>query len=274
MLYDPGELSTYRASDGNVVRIEYIKTVSSTAELAREYARNGKPDRYAVFSEQQKTSPIIGTRLADGAVENGIFISLILRPSIFPSQAGLLAPLAATALLNAYEEHTTQNAAIGWVSDVLYNGEKIGGCTIEGKLDNVSSYEYLIVNFALKLDTKTFSPRLTDMIRRVFDDESPSVSMLIARTVLNKFFTVYSDIKNPSKHMNFYKHKFAYYGKRIKFIKDGKKVPGKISDVDKKNCALIVEDTNGQSYNITSPSSIAFPKHFDIHTILNITKKH
>lgn len=273
MLYDPGELSTYRASDGSVVKIEYIKKVSSTAEIAREYANSGKPDRYAVFAEQQTTSPIIGTRLSDGTVENGIFISLILRPSIFPSQAGLLAPLVATALLNAYEEHTTNTASIGWISDVLYNGQKIGGCTVEGRLDNLSSYEYLIINFALKLDTKTFSPRLTDMIRRVFDDESPSVSMLIARTVLNKFFTVYADIKNPSKHMNFYKHKFAYYGKRVKFLKDGKRVPGKIIDVDKKTCALIVEDSHGDRYSITHSRAITFYRHLDFLNIKRITKK-
>ena len=267
MLYGPGELSTYRASDGSIVKIEYIKKVSSTAEIA------GKPDRYAVFAEQQTTSPIIGTRLSDGAAENGIFISLILRPSIFRSQASLLAPLAATALLNAYEEHTTNTASIGWVSDVLYNGQKIGGCTVKASFDNLSSCEYLIVNFALKLDTKTFSPRLTDMIRRVFDDESPSVTMLIARTVLNKFFTVYSDIKNPSKHINFYKHKFAYYGKKVKFLKDGKRIPGKIVDVDKRTCSLIVEDSSGESHKITSLSEIAFYRHLDFLKIKNIINR-
>jgi BirA family biotin operon repressor/biotin-[acetyl-CoA-carboxylase] ligase len=268
MLYDPGELSSYRASDGNIVRIEYIKKVSSTAKIAREYAEAGKPDRYVIFAEQQTESPIIGTRLSDGASENGIFLSLILRPSIFPSQATLLAPLAATALLNAYEEHTTNSAEIGWISNVIYNGQKIGGCTIISSSDGAASYKYLIINFALKLDTKTFSPRLTDMIRRVFDDERPSVSMLIARTVLNKFFTVYSDIKNPSKHMNFYKHKFAYYGRKIKFFKDGKKLPGKIVDVDKKNCALIIEDAKGHNYSISSPSGIVFSRRLNINGLM------
>ncbi len=256
MMYDPGELTSYRASDGNVVKIEYYKRLPSTAELARKYALSGTPDRFVVFAEEQTTSPILGTKLSDGSAEKGIFISLILRPSIFPSQAGLLGPLATVALLGAFEEHTMQSASIGWVTDILYNGRKIGGCVIEGKLNDYSSYEYMIVNFALKIDSRTFSPRLTDIIRKVFDDENPSVAMLVARTVLNKFFTVYADIKNPSKHMNLYKQKFANYGKRVVFTKDGKKYSGRITDVDKKNCVLIVSDTKGKTHEISSPSSI------------------
>ena len=89
MKYDPGELTSFRASDGNVVKIEHFKDLPSTVELAREYAIAGKADRYVVFAERQATSNIIGTRLSDGAYEKGIFMSIILRPAIFPSQAGL-----------------------------------------------------------------------------------------------------------------------------------------------------------------------------------------
>ena len=81
-------------------------------------------------------------------------------------------------------------------------------------------------------------------------------------------YTVYSDIKNPSKHMNFYKHKFAYYGRKIKFFKDGKKLPGKIVDVDKKNCALIIEDAKGHSYSISSPSGIIFSRRLNINSLM------
>ena len=267
MTYEPLETTSYRASDTNVVKIEHHKLLPSTAALAREYALAGKPDRFVVFSEQQTTSPIIGTKLNEGDVENGVFISLILRPSIFPSQAGLIGPLAATALLSAFEEHTTETAGIGWITDIIYDGKKIGGCSIEGKLNDYSSYEYMIISFALRLDNRTFSPRLTDMIRKVFDNENPSVPMLIARTILNKFFAVYADIKNPAKHMNFYKQKFAYYGQKVKFIKDGKKYSGKIADVDKQNCILLVSDSDGNIVKINSPSNVILSQKFNLSKI-------
>lgn len=268
MIYDPGELTTYRTTDGNAIKIEYYKELPSTIELAKEYALQGKPDRYVVFAERQASSPIIGTKLADGEFENGIFMSIILRPSFFPSQAGLLGPLAATALLGAFEEHTTKTAGIGWVSSIIYDGRKIGGVSIEGKLNDYSSYEYMIVSFALKLDKSFFSPRLTDIIRKVFDDENPSVAMLVGRTVLNKFFKVYMDIKNPTKHMDYYKQKFCYYGKKIKYFSDGKKHSGKIVDIDKKNCVLHIADSKGNTFIVTSPSSIILPEKSNISIYL------
>ncbi len=264
MQSDPVEIISYRAGDGNMVKIEYHKRLPSTASLAREYAIAGKPDRFVVFAEEQPIYSHSGTKLTDNAVEKGVFLSLILRPSIFPSQAGLIGPLATVALLGAFEEHTTTTAGIGWVTDIIYDGKKIGWCTVEGKLNDFSSYEYMIVSFALKIDDRTFAPRLTDMIRKVFDDESPSVPMLIARTVLNKFFTVYADIKNPSKHMNIYKQKFAYYDKKIIFLKDGKKTAGKIIDVDKKSCVLTVSDRKGETFTVTSPTGIIFPQEIKI----------
>lgn len=269
MLYDPGETTSFRASDGNMIKIEYYRELPSTVALAKSYAESGKPDRYVVFAEKQLPSAITGNKASsDSIFESGIFMSIILRPSFFPSQAGLLAPLAATALLGAFEEHTTKSAGIGWLSSIIYNNKKIGGCTVEGKLNDFSSYEYMIVTFALRMDQNVFTPRLTDLIRKVFDDENPSVSMLVARTVLNKFFTVYLDIKNPAKHMDYYKQKFCYYGKRIRYFADGKKHIGKIIDVDKKNCMLEIQGADGKNLYITSPSSIIIPQKNGILDVL------
>ena len=56
--YDPSRESkenviSIRESDGSIVKLEVHSSLNSTAKLAREYARLGYPDRYAVFSERQ-----------------------------------------------------------------------------------------------------------------------------------------------------------------------------------------------------------------------------
>ena len=143
--------TSFRDSDGNIIKFEYRDSLHSTTELAREYARSGYPDRYVIYTELQGTSSITRTKLPEGEMEKGIFISCILRPSIFPSQAGILGPLAAVALATALEEHTEKKIGIGWVSDVYCDGVRIGGAAIEGKLDNHAAYEYLIVSFAVRI---------------------------------------------------------------------------------------------------------------------------
>ena len=250
---------SFRASDGNTVKLEYWESLPSAIDLAREYAKSGYPDRYTVFTEKQTALSATGDSLSENTTEKGLFLSCILRPSIFPSQAGAVAPLSALAFTLALEEHTSKKLGIGWVSDIYCDGIKIGGVSVEGKLDNFTSYEYLIVSFSVKLDDKNFPPRLTDMVRQVFEEDSISVSMIMAKTVLNKFFGVYRELKNTAKHMNLYVSKFALTDKKIKFIDDGKKRSAKIVGVSKEDLTLIIETRDGKKINISSPSLVIIP---------------
>ena len=65
MLYDPGETTSFRASDGNMVKIEYYRELPSTAALAKSYAESGKPDRYRAigyyFKNRYKRKKCSGT---------------------------------------------------------------------------------------------------------------------------------------------------------------------------------------------------------------------
>ncbi len=253
-------ISSMRLSDGSSIKLEFHSSLRSTSALAKEYAASGYPDRYVIITDKQY-SPLLGkAKQEESDFENGVFISVILRPSFFPSQVGLLGPLCATALLTALEQHTSHALGIGWMSDVYLNGERIGGASIEGKLDSFSAFEYMIVSFAVRLEEDKFSPRLNDMIRKVFENDNQSVGMIIAKTVVSKFFKLYQDIKNPEKHIGLYKRKFILTGKRIKYLKGEKKHSCKVVDVDSETFSLICEGKSGQKFSITSPSSVIIPK--------------
>ena len=131
--------------------------------------------------------------------------------------------------------------------------------SVEGKLDDFTSYEYLIVSFSVKLDPKKFTPRLTDMVRRVFEDGNQSISMIMAKTVLNRFFAIYKEIKTPEKHLNHYVDRFALKNKKIKYIENGKKKTVRVLDVNKDTLQLLVETKDGKVINISSQSSVVIP---------------
>ena len=245
-----GEFINVRVAD-SMVKLEYHERLDSVSALAREYAKNGYPDRYAVLAEYD------GAHEADG---KGLYMSLILRPSIFPSQAGLLSSLSAVALTLALDEHTTKKLGIGWVSSIYCNGRCIGGVTIEGKLDNHTTYEYIIINFAVKLSKEDFPNRITDLIKKVFESDNTSVAVIIAKTLLSKFFPLYANIKNPQKFMNKYKERFALGGVRLKYLADGKKKACKALGVNPTDCALIVENRGEGIIHITNPNIVIIPK--------------
>ena len=241
-----------RASDNSIVKIEYHERVESSISLMREYAQDMSfPDRYAVLSKYDYTY---------GSDSQGLHLSLLLRPSLFPAQAGLLKALATVALAKALEEHTEKHIGIGWVGKIYCDGKQIGGVNIEGKLDNFTTYEYIIVNFAVKLSNENFPPRLTDLIKKVFEEDNNSIAMIIAKNILNKFFPYYQKMKSSTKFMQEYHQRFILSGIKVKLIEDGRKTSCKILSVSRENCALIVEARDKSIRYITSPASVIIPK--------------
>ena len=250
-----------REQDGSVVQLETYETLPSTARLAKQYAKEGYPDRYAVFSERQIRSSVTGGKTSEVETEYGMFMSLILRPSFFPSQAALLGAMTATAAAIGLQEHTEKRIGLGWVSDIYCEGVKIGGCTLEGKLDNFTTYEYVIVNFAVRLDSNNFPPMLTDMVRKVFESENTSISMIIARSILSKFLYFYSSFKTQRTFMDLYNEKFILRGKKIRYGNESKKKSCKVLGVDSESGALIVSMKNGDVLHVTSPQHVVIPRH-------------
>ena len=162
--------------------------------------------------------------------------------------------------MTALEEHTTKRLGIGWVSNVFCEGKQIGGVSIEGKLDNFTSYEYIIVNFTVELSDENFPPRISDLIQKVFASDNHSMATIIAKNIISKFFPLYSGLKNSEKFMTLYTRKFILTGVRVKMLKDGKKQACRIVGVDPESCALLLDAGNRTRVTVTSPTAVQIPK--------------
>ena len=251
----------YREADGSIINFEAHSSLKSPLELARYYAKEKNyPDRYVVFTDRLTKSKITAKKDIEAEAEYGIFMSCILRPSIFPSQAALLSAMSTAAMVSALEEHTTKKMGIGWVSDVYCDGVKIGSVSLEGKLDNFTTYEYIIISFNVKLTKDDFPPRLADMVKRVFENENTSVNMVIARNILTKFFKFYQNLKTPQKFMSEYTQRFALRGKKVKYFRDEKWKSHKVLGIDSKTGELIIDNGREPDIKVSSPGLIQNPR--------------
>lgn len=249
-----------RTQEGKILHLECHETLPSTHELARSYARAGYADGYVVFSENQTKYDSLGRHLAAGASEHGVYLSCVLRPSIFTSQAGFLGAMSAVALITALEEQTDSRLGIGWVSDIFCEGERIGTTATEGKIDSFMAYEYIIVSFSVKLSDEYFPPRLSDMIKKVFESENTSIPLIIAKNILSKFFALYPKrVKTPEKFMENYKRKFILSGVKAKYVEGGKKRRCKILGIESNYGRLIVEAKDGTIKHISGARNIIVP---------------
>lgn len=249
-----------RTHEGRSLHIECHDSLPSVHNFARSCARLGYPDGYVIFSEEQTAANSLGETLKKQKKERGIYISCILRPSISPSQAGFLGPLSAVACVNALQEQTKAKIGIGWISDIFCNGKKIGKIMMEGKLKDAYSYEYIIVSFTLKTSEDDFPPRLPDLVKKVFERDNTSISLIVAKNILSKFFSLFTQkIKTPEKFMDIYSRNFVLRGIKTTCTHDGKKQNCKILNVDKTNCSLIVEGRGGAIIEILNPRNIFVP---------------
>lgn len=256
-----------RVDEGRILHVECHESMPSTLALARIYAREGYSDGYIVFSESQTDFDALGRPLEVGESERGVFLSCILRPSIFPSQAGFIGAMSAVALACALEGQTEKPVGIGWVSDVFCDGKKIGTTSIEGKLDSFMAYEYIIVSFAVKITEEDFPPRLSNLIKKVFVSENTSTSLIIAKDILSKFFELYPKrVKSPDKFMDAYMRKFILGGEKAKYIDGGKKKRCKILGVDSADGRLLIETKSGDILHISGIRNIILPEKIKIKT--------
>lgn len=259
MAIDGRSYSTIKVGNGTTVKIEYRDFASSTAALAKEYAIQGYPDRYAIFTEHQATSEITGTKLRDGELEKGVFISLILRPSFFLAQAASLGTMSVVAFTQALESYTTKEFSIGWVSDIFCEGVKIGGTQIEGKIKDANNYDYIIVTFAARIDEKNFPPRLKDSVKMIFEKDNYSLGMMMTKTILDKFFLAYSNIKASDNHKKYYVSKFALLNTKIKYIDGDKRKNAKVIGIDKDTLSLIIATRGQEEITVSKPSAVIIP---------------
>ena len=238
----------YREADGSIINFEAHSSLKSPTDLARYYAtEKNYPDRYVVFTDKLTRSKVTASnKKVEAESEHGIFMSCILRPSIFPSQATLLSAMSTAALASALQTHTEKPIGIGWVSDIYCDGVKIGSASIEGKLDDFTTYEYILVSFNVRISKENFPPRLENMI--------------IARTVLSHFFKFYQNLRTPQKFMDVYNDKFALRGKRVKFLRGEKWKAYKVLGIDSKMGQLILDNGKNPSIVVSSPKMIQNPR--------------
>ena len=111
--------------------IEYHSSCGSTQNLAYDAAQMGAPDGTLVVSEEQTAGKGRLSRHWDSAAHKGIWMSLIVRPSLMPQQAPQMTLVAAVAIARAIENVTGIEATIKWPNDILINGKKMTGILTE-----------------------------------------------------------------------------------------------------------------------------------------------
>ena len=235
--------------------IQVCKSVSSTNTVLKEQAENGAPHGTVLIAEEQTLGRGRMGKKFYSPTGTGIYLSILLRPSIPAGEALFLTTSAAVATSKAIEDVSDKKTGIKWVNDVYIAGIKVCGILTEAAFNlETGKLDYAIVGIGINIcfPEGGFPSDINDIATAVFDNYSDSLnkrSVLIAH-LLNYFMDYYNDFKSKS-YVEEYIKRSMVIGKEISVIEKNSTLDATAIEIDK-DCRLKVRFDDGTEKWLTS----------------------
>ena len=196
------------------IRMEYYDCVDSTNRLAKERAEQGAPEGLCILSNAQTAGRGRLGRTFCSPADTGLYMSLVLRPSLSVQQVLSVTTAAAVAVCRAIERVSDRKAQIKWVNDVYCDGKKVCGILTEaGFVGDKLHYVVLGIGINVCDPDGGFPDEITDIAASVFGKEAGDRDAL-AKAVLDAFCEEYAHL-SEERHVAEYRARSCLVGKPI-----------------------------------------------------------
>jgi len=144
-----------------------FESVASTNDVAARLADEGAPEGTIVVAEEQTAGRGRHGRSWSSPAGHGLYLSLVLRPSVPFERIGELAFVASLAAAEAIGQVSGLPAQIKWPNDVLLRGRKVCGILIEagkatGRHSDGATPRAVIVGTGINVNTQTFPAEISE----------------------------------------------------------------------------------------------------------------
>ncbi len=224
-------------------KIYYFDTISSTMDYAMQLGMKNVSEGTVVLSETQSKGRGRLGRSWISPKYKGIYLSLVLRPKIAPSDAPLLTLLTAVSLCEAIRDYTNVFAQIKWPNDILCNDKKVSGILTElsAEMDLV---HFVVIGFGINVNSeKKF---LVDSATSLFEESSKKISRIkLLQEVLRKIEQNYFLFQKEGSEiiLNKWRELSLTLGKRVKVDYHKGVFEGLALDIDADGGLLVRKDS-------------------------------
>lgn len=250
-------LNTYfLGKSGNNALFEELK---STNDHAIELARQGGAEGIIVLARQQSGGRGRQGRSWISAKDSGIFLSLLLRPTLDQSILPLISFAGGVAACQAIEQVAGVKIGLKWVNDLVYNGKKLGGILAEvpGTQEEQRQQGQLILPPAvilgfginLNVDSEQLPDELKDHVESL---DKVSGKTVDANALISELCNAFEEQYNHLRHgfqelvLSQWKNYSVTLGKRIIATIGNEKLEGLAEDLSESG-ALVLKLDSGQT---------------------------
>ncbi len=234
---------------GRMVILERAKEAEATTAAVSELARAGKEEGYVLYAENALNT------LGQGRAP-GLFICLLVRPSLHAERAGQLSAMAAVAVARAIEKVSDIDVRIRWVNDLYHRTHKLAAAMTQAQIRPNGYLDYAAIGVSLALSPEDFPPKLGDVIRHVFEDGVPSsLPDRLAEMITLEFFNLYDRLQSDSSYLEEYRRRSLLLGHHVRVLHGGGYRRGRVVGIDN-FAGLIVEFKNARRVTVYSRSEV------------------
>lgn len=223
-------------------KIIYEDTVSSTMDVAFRLGMEGAVEGTLVCAEGQTKGKGRLGRHWNSPKGKGIYMSVILRPSLPPTEVAQLTLLAAVAVCEAISRVSGVAARIKWPNDILVENRKLAGILTElsAETDRV---RFVVIGIGINVNTSlsVLPPQATSLKEEV-QKKISRVELL--QEILRELENWYERLKKQgfAPVVERWKELSSTLGKRVRLVDPGGEVEGEAVDLDKTGALMIRND--------------------------------
>lgn len=177
-------------------RFEYLPSADSTNRLLKARAA-GEKEGFVLVAGTQTAGHGRFARAFASPPGCGLYMSLLLRPSLPAAQAVFLTTAAAVAVAEAAEALTGEAFGIKWVNDVYRGEKKVCGILTEGALSfETGTLEHAVLGIGVNVTPPAggFPPDLAGTAGTVFSSPVPNARLRMAGEILSRFLPFYEEL--------------------------------------------------------------------------------
>ncbi|PKM95140.1 MAG: biotin--[acetyl-CoA-carboxylase] ligase [Firmicutes bacterium HGW-Firmicutes-1] len=251
---DAYELEQLLGNQNMVERVFVFKTIDSTNKEAKRRAMEERIHTALLLSEEQTIG--IGRRGRQWVSNKGegIYMSLLLRPSIKPINASMLTLVAGLAVKIAIKEITGLDSKIKWPNDLVIGNKKICGILTEMSSE-IDFVNYVVIGIGINVNNQQFEEGIQEVATSLSlegGESYPRKGLIVQ--IIKEFEKLYEQFLREES-LGFmadrYNMECVNIGKKVKVEVNGKDFIGKAIRVNYDG-ALLICGEDGKEVTVNS----------------------